>query len=153
MDKAFKIINPDWSRFWTVTHEVDDATMVDPDDATRVLQGEWVELAADSKVVRTTTPNVIHFPMVDIPGQFDVQATSSISLLRFGNFEVDTSVYDTATLTTLGQAVEIDVIAFAPGPNNRGIPTLWSGALPALLVGYVTKAPASGRIRFQTVCF
>jgi hypothetical protein len=152
MDKDFKILNPDWSRFWTHTYEVDDATMVDPHDDTRVLQGEWVELAADDKVVRTTGPNVLHFPMLDIPGQYDVQAIEGISVLKMGNFEVDTSVSDTATLNALGQAVEIDVIAYAPGPNNRGIPTLWGG-WPAVLVGFVTKAPVSGRIRFQTVCF
>jgi hypothetical protein len=152
MDKAFKIINPDWSRLWTVTHQVADPTMVDPHDDTRVLQGEWVELAANNEVVRTTSPNVLHFPMVDIPGQYDVQATSSISVLRFGNFEVDTSVYNAANLNALGQAVEIDMVAYNPGLNNRGIPEIWSGA-PALLVGFVTKAPVSGRIRIQTVCF
>jgi hypothetical protein len=154
MDKDFKIINPDWSRLWFQSYEVADVTMVDPDDETRVIQGEWVELAADSKMTRATAATVLHFPKVDIDGQYDVQAINSISVLQMGNFEVDTAIYDTGTLTALGDLVEIDVVSYAPGPNNRGIPTVWSADWSTgLLVGMVTKAPASGRIRFQTVCF
>ena len=158
MDYHFKILNPDWSRFWTHTYEVADTTMVDPRDDTRVIQGEWVEIhTVPDQVTRATNPNVLHYPKVDRDGQYDVQAINSISVIKTGNFEVDTDVYDTATLATVGQPVEIDQILFtAPGAaaaSNRGIPTLWSGVWPALLVGYVTRAPVSGRIRFQTVCF
>lgn len=157
MDRHFKILNPDWSRFWTHTYEVADSTMVDPRDDTRVIQGEWVELAANDKVTRATGPNVLHFPKLDLDGQYDVQAIEGVSVIKTGNFEVETDVYDTATLTTLGQAVEIDVVAFtapyAAAPSNRGIPTLWVGAFPALLVGYVTRAPSGGKIRLQTICF
>jgi hypothetical protein len=152
MDKDFKVLNPDWSRFWLFTYECDDATMTDPSDDTRVVQGEWVELAAGDKVVRTTDEAVLHFPVVDLVGQYDVQALNSVSVIKMGNFEVDTTVYDSATLTTLGQQFMIDVIAFGPGSNNRGIPTIWS-ASPDLLVGFVTRAPASSRIKLQTVCF
>jgi hypothetical protein len=152
MDKDFKVTNPDWSRLTFHTYSVDDATMVDPQDATRVIQGEWVELTADDKVIRCTDEEVLHFPMVDIPGQYDVQAVEGISVIKLGNFEVETTVYDTATLNTLGQPFMIDSIAFLPGPNNRGIPTLWL-ASPDVLVGYVTKAPSSGVIKLQTVIF
>jgi len=108
MDKDFKVIKPDWSRIWPASYEVADASMVDPEDATRVIQ--------------------------------------------FGNFMVDTAVFDSATLTTLGQPFMIDAVNFAPGPNPRGIPTLWA-SWPDVLVGYVVKAPASNRIVLATVCF
>ena len=153
MDKDFKIINPDWSRLWRQTYEVADVTMVDPNDATRVLQGEWVELAANSQMTRATAATVLHFPKVDIDGQYDVQALNAISVVQMGNLEVDTSVYDTSTLTALGNMVEIDVVSYNPGPNNRGIPTVWSNTVTDVLIGMVTKAPVGGRIRFQTVCF
>jgi len=159
MDKDFKLVNPDWSRFTLHTYEVDDATMVDPHDDTRVLQGEWVELTADDKVVRTTDEAVLHFPMVDIPGQYDVQAIQGISVIKMGNFEVLTTVFndglgvgDAGELNALGQPFMIDAKSWNPGPNNRGIPTLWA-AWPDLLVGYVTKVPSGGYIKLQTVTF
>lgn len=152
MDKDFKILNPDWSRMWLKSYEVTDASMVDPEDATRVIQGEWVEMAADLKVQRTTDEEVLHWPKLDLRGQYDVQAISQVSVVQQGNFMVETTVYDTATLTNLGQPFMIDAIAFAPGPNPRGIPTLWT-AWPDVLCGYVVKAPASSKIVLQTTIF
>lgn len=159
MDKDFKIVNPDWSRLTFHTYSVDDPTMVDPHDTTRVIQGEWVEITADDKVIRCLDEAVLHFPMVDIPGQYDVQAVQGISVVKFGNFEVETTVYnnglgvvDPGELKTLGQPFMIDTKSFDPGPNNRGIPTLWA-AWPDLLVGYVTRVPSGGVIKLQTVCF
>ena len=152
MDKDFKIIKPDWSRFTQATFEVTDPTMVDPSDDTRVIQGEWVEMAADLKVQRTTDEEVLHWPKLDLDGQYDVQAIEGISTIQFGNFMVDTTVYNSATLNALGQPFMIDAIAFGPGGNNRGIPTLWA-AWPDVLVGYVVKAPANSRVILATVCF
>jgi len=152
MDKDFKVIKPDWSRIWPASYEVADASMVDPEDATRVIQGEWVEMDSDMKVKRCADEEVLHWPKVDLDGQTDVQATEMVSVIQFGNFMVDTAVFDSATLTTLGQPFMIDAVNFAPGPNPRGIPTLWA-SWPDVLVGYVVKAPASNRIVLATVCF
>ena len=153
MDKDFKILNPDWSRIWLRSYEVTDASMVDPDDDTRVIQGEWLEMAADLKLQRTTDEEVLHYPKLDLRGQYDVQAVRMVSVVQAGNFMVETPVYDSATLTTRGQPFMIDAINFAPGAANpRGIPTLWA-AWPDVLTGYVVKDQANGKIVLQTTIF
>ena len=150
-----------------------DPDLADPMNAAALVDGEWVTLDADSKLVRAATfategdPSTsLSWPLWNERGRTDVQALGERRsvVLWLGSWEFDTRIYDVTAningsgntgITAMRQAVKVATITIGSrnycgivghdgGPQAGGTDT-------QPIVGYVTKLPADngGKLRIR----
>lgn len=130
---------------------------LDPYDTNPVSDGEWLSLDSSYNLARAAdshgTITVQSFPVLDLKGQYDVQASKRLTVAMGGFFEADTRICTTTSIVLGSPLVVADVSPDAG--TNKGLillPANGGGtAVVGWIVGYCTKAPADGWIRFARV--
>lgn len=148
-----------------------DKTLADPLNSVALVDGEWMTLNTDYKIVRAATittlatagaggrASVRSFPLFAERGRYDVRAMSEVKmpLLWQGHYEFDTRVFDAsaaagsgAAITTVMQALKVGTIAIGTR-NYCGLIGHGGSADNDPVVGYVTRLPANngGKLRFM----
>lgn len=133
--------------------ELADPTVLNPNSANPILDGEFLELNASYKMARGTGPatgaNVPSFAYFAERGRYEVQAIQKGPFLYLGGYEADTLIMD-ATGVTLGMKVVVADVTIAT-LTRRGL-VRWPAAPVGdeVVVGYVTRLPANnnGFMRF-----
>lgn len=148
-----------------------DFTLADPDlanplNAVALVDGEWMKLDANYKIVRATTIGTVgneaaarSYPLWAERGRTDVQALGErkMPVLWLGNWEFNTRIYDAsavvgagAAITAVDQPLKVVTITIG-GRNYTGLVGHGGSGDSALVVGYVTRLPAAngGRLRLR----
>lgn len=122
-------------------------TLLSPADAVPLVDGEFVTLEQNSaggqQLKRDNAQSILSFPVHTEKGRYDTQAIGKVTILMLGMYEADIKLYAVGTGLAVGTPLVIS------WPATRGVVT--GKAAPALtdiVVGYVTKAVANGKIRF-----
>ena len=134
--------------------ELADPTILEPAGANPLLEGEFLELDANYKMVRNTGDGLLPaFACVSESGRYETQAIQKSAFLFLGAYEAETKVFDAsleATITTAGQALMVNDVTIG-ALTRRGLTALpGSPAGTEFTIGYVTKLPANnnGWLRF-----
>jgi hypothetical protein len=131
---------------------VADGTVVPPLNSNALVDGEWLELNSSYALARGAAgvggiheANKPSYVVHTERGRYDVQALSKVNVLFMGMFEAETSICAVAGLS-VGDPVtvqDVNILGFA---TRRGLGAKTGAAV--LVVGYVTKLPGNGVIRF-----
>ena len=116
-----------------------------PTNANPLLDGEWLEFVADYKLDRgTANPSTAPaFPVFTEQGRYETQALGRVSTIFLGAFEADTKIF-TAGSIGIGTPLTVNDVTFG-GLTRRGlIEHTGSG----IIIGYSTRAPSNGVLRF-----
>lgn len=149
-------------------YPIADKTLADPLNALAFVDGEYVSLDANGKLVRacdvtsgTAVGAILSFPLFAERGRTDIQAMSErkMPIFLFGDFEADTRIFDATVAHGAGGGA---AISFMGQPLKSGTITLGSRNYVGLIghggasdtdpiVGLVTKLPAnnSGQLRYM----
>jgi len=126
-----------------------DNSLINPNNANPLMDGEFLALDADYKLVRGSTQGLGYALFME-KGRYDVQAIKKTMVLFSGGYEANTRVYKPAGLA-LGAALMIDAAVTVDSLTKSGL-ALHTGGI---VIGYVTRLPASNgnRLRFQQTLF
>lgn len=143
-----------------------DGTLADPLNAVALVDGEWMVLNSDYKILRASTIGSVgneatkrSFPLWAERGRYDVQAMGErkMPVLWLGAWEFDTRIYDAtavvvsgAAITAVDQAVKVATITIGTR-NYTGLVGHGGSGDAAIVVGYVTRLPANngGKLRLR----
>jgi hypothetical protein len=148
-DRQFEVVRPSLDKLTRATLEVADTRLLDPNETAVVpfIDGEFVQEDAAYQWVRASVATRLSHAIIEWRGDYGVQASRKLSVLRLGSYEADTIVFD-AALTTLGAAVQLGTV------NNAAVGSVNRAGLIAsaggLVIGYITRVAANngGRLRF-----
>jgi hypothetical protein len=127
-----------------------DPTLLNPNNANPVIDGEWLELDANYKLIRGSgngTSNHGAFQLFAERGRYDTQAIGKTTVLFIGGYEAETTVTDTTSMAVGNQLVIADVTV--GGLTRRGLLKLPAGAGTYFVVARVTRLPGGGKVRYQ----
>lgn len=142
-----------------------DATLANPHNAIALVDGEYMVLDNNYKLVRATditTPGnraTQHsYPLFAERGRTDVRAQADVKMpiVFMGDFESDTRIFDAAAalgsgaaITFAGQPLKVATITLG-GRNYTGLVGHGGSADTDPIVGRVTRLPASngGKLRY-----
>ncbi|MFH1914054.1 MAG: hypothetical protein ABIK45_07260 [Pseudomonadota bacterium] len=118
MTKRFEILTPaNYVQFRS--KDVTPTTMLDPTNASALLQGEWLQkdpTAGTDRLMRLAAPGatgIMVFPVFDMEGSYDMRALGQVSVPWASTFEFATQLYDAAhTPATVGAACYVGLIAY-----------------------------------------
>ena len=124
-----------------------DPTILNPNNANPLLDGEWLELDSDYKAKRgSASPSAtVSYQVFAERGRYDTQAIGKVPLLFIGAYEAETSVYTSTGLAVNNYLVVDDVTV--GGQTKRGLVKIPAGAGEYLVVGVVTRV-LTGKIRY-----
>lgn len=127
---------------------VADPTLVNPNNANPLMDGEFMNLDSAYKLIRAASLSM-GFALFVERGRMDVQAIRKATVLFGGTYEADTRVFTTAGITAVGQKVEISAAVTVDTLTKSGLKIFTTGEV----VGYVTRLPANngGRLRFLQI--
>lgn len=146
---------------------VADKTLVDPGNSLALIDGEWMTLDPNAKLIRASTVSSLgnlatklSFPLFMERGRTDVQAMSEkkTMVLWMGVYEFDTRIFDAAValgsgaaITAMLQGLKVATIAIS-GRNVTGLVGHGGSGDTSPICGYVTRLPASngGQLRFRS---
>lgn len=144
-----------------------DPTLCDPQNAAVLIDGEWLTLDTNYKILRATDitdANAVaakrSFPLFAERGRSDVQALSGkkMPILFLGVYEANTRIFSAAAngghwvaITAVLQPLKIATITIGTR-NFSGLVGHAGSSDTDPVVGYVTRLPAnnSGQLRFMT---
>lgn len=134
---------------------VADPTLLNPNNALALTDGEWVIPDANDKLVRASTigsvgnaATVRSYPVWSERGRSDNQALSGKKATFFylGAWEADTRIFDAsavvgggAAITTVGQPLKVATITI----GSRNYSGLVGAAASDVIVAYVAKLPST----------
>jgi len=123
---------------------VADRTLVNPNNANPLMDGEFMNFDTSYKVVRGADGTFGMALFVE-RGRMDVQAIGKATVLMGGAYEADTRVFTAASLT-LGGKLQISASVSVDSLTKSGLANYSSGEV----IGYVTRLPANngGKLRF-----
>lgn len=123
-----------------------DTTLLQPLGSNPLIDGEWVEINSDYKVARGTgeATSALQFPVFTERGRSDTQALGKCNVLFLGQYEAETSVYDSTSLV-LGSELTVQDVTIS-SLTRRGL-KLGGATSGRVVVGYVSKL-LTGKIRF-----
>lgn len=132
-----------------------EKTLADPLNSIALVDGEWLVINTDYKLVRATDITTLgnnatqtSYVLFAERGRYDVRAMAEtkMPILFMGEYEADTRIYDATGITTPGQPLMVQTIAI--GTRNYSGLVAHTGVNP--IVGRVTRLPASngGKLRF-----
>ncbi len=118
-------------------------------DTNPLIAGEFLILNTSYQLARPAADNGIAWAVHMEKGRYDVQALRKTDVLFSGGYEADTTVFTTAGITTIGQALGSDVAVAAP-TGETGTKSGLKLFAAGVTLGYVTRLPANngGRLRF-----
>lgn len=124
-----------------------DVTLLNPNNANPILDGEWLELDANYKLARGSSEQAKPaWQLFAERGRYDTQAIGKAPVLFIGGYEAETSIADLTGLA-VGDALVVQTVVVG-GQNKRGLAKLGAGAGQHLLFGYVTRLPGGGKVRY-----
>lgn len=124
-----------------------DATLLNPNAANPVIDGEWLELDSNYKVARGVGNSAgLPFQVFAEKGRYDTQAIGKTTLLFIGGYEAETTVANLTGLAVGNQLVVADVTI--GGLVKRGLVKLPAVAGTYYVVGRVTRLPGAGKVRY-----
>lgn len=123
-----------------------DPTLLDPNNANPLLDGEFLELDSSYKMIRHAGGANLPFVVFMERGRYDTQAIGKTTLLFGGTYEANTRIF-TGT-PALGAGLEVDTVTIDT-LSKSGLAT-FNGGGGELNVGYVTRTAATNgaRLRF-----
>lgn len=150
---------------WKKDLPLADKTLADPLNAVALVDGEWLTLNSAYQWIRAATIAVVgneatvrSFLCFNERGRSDRMgmADKKTTALFRGEYEGDTRIYDAAAAVGAGAAITtvlqpLKVATITIGARNFvGLVGHGGAADTALVVGYVTKLPATngGKLRF-----
>lgn len=150
-----------------------DPTLADPFSSTPLVDGEWLTLDANYKLVRASDVAVngnpsaasLVFPHWNESGRSDMLANAarSTTVIYLGDYEVDTRIYDAtvsigsgAVISAVGQPLKVATITLALAAGGTRLFTGLvghggHGTDDAPIVGYVTRLPANNGTKLRFV--
>lgn len=147
MTQTFKLV----TAFEPITRrafELADPEILKATNAEPLLGGEWLELDSAYKMARgAADPALVpSYCFFGEPGRTEMQALGKGTFLFLNQFEADTLIFDSTSLT-LGCALEVGDVSYGGG-TKRGLQLATSG----VVVGYCTRLPATNNnyLRFHT---
>lgn len=124
-----------------------DPTLLNPNNANPVIDGEWLELDSAYKVLRGTGNSALNaWQLFAERGRYDTQAIGKSTLLFIGGYEAETTVVDATGLVVGNQLVVADVTVSAL--TRRGLKKLPAAAGTYGVVARVTRLPGGGKVRY-----
>lgn len=119
---------------------------INPQATNPLYDGEFLTLAGYKAKRGSGNGAVPAWACFDLRGQYDVQAAQKVTLLYGGFYEAETSLF------TAGSIAEGDPLVVAnvtvDGQAKRGLIELPTAAGTYVIVGYASKTPAGGKLRF-----
>lgn len=149
-----------------------DPTLADPGSSTPLVDGEWLTLDSNYKLVRASTigtpgnlnTSSLVFPTFMEQGRSDVLANAArkTMVLFLGDYEFDTRIYDAtvalgsgAAIASVGQPLKVATVTInlAAGGSRNFTGLVGHGGHGTddnPIVGYVTRLPANNgtKLRF-----
>lgn len=141
-----------------------DKTLANPLNAVALVDGEWMVINSDYKMVRASTIGSVgdeatarSYPLWAERGRYDMQALGKAPLLWLGSWEFDTRIFDAAAtpgsgaaITAVDQPLKVATITLG-SRNYTGIVGHGGSGDSAIVVGYVTRLPANngGKLRMR----
>jgi len=121
-----------------------DKTLLNPNNANPLIDGEFVELNSAYQLVRAGNGKSA-FAVFAERGRFDVQSLGKVPVLFANTYEADTRVFTSAGLI-LGGNLQTSNAVTVDSQTKSGLAVWASGSI----MGFVTKLPANngGRLRF-----
>lgn len=124
-----------------------DPALLKPLDSSALVDGEWLELDGSYKLKRGSGYGILAvYPVHTERGRMDTQAIGKTNVLFLGQFEAETAVVDNTDLN-VGDKLMVKTLVAGPFTGKRGLAKT-DGKAGAVEVGYVTKLPSSGKVRF-----
>lgn len=123
---------------------VADRTLVNPNNANPLMDGEFLNLDSSYKLIRGVDGS-FGMALFAERGRMDVQAIGKVTVLMGGAYEADTRVFTTTSLA-LGGKLQISASVTVDTLTKSGLANYSSGEV----IGYVTRLPANngGKLRF-----
>ncbi len=127
---------------------VSDPTLLNPNSANPLIDGEWVELDDTYKVDRGSGNGGSQgaYQVFAERGRYDTQAIGKTPLLFLGGYEAETTVCD-LTGVVVGMPLIIKDVTVG-GLTRRGLARLPAGAGTYWTVARCTRLPGNGKVRF-----
>ena len=131
-----------------------DPTLLNPQNANPVLDGEWLSLDSSYKLIRAAgatlggVAGVVSMPSWQLfaeRGRYDTQAIGKAPLLFIGGHEAETSICDVTSLNIGDGLVVADVTV--GGLTKKGLKKYGTTATYPIR-GWVTRLPGSGKVRY-----
>ena len=123
---------------------VADRTLVNPNNANPLMDGEFINLDSAYKLIRGADGTMGLALFVE-RGRMDVQAIGKVTVLMGNTYEADTRVFTTTSLT-LGCKLQVSASVTVDTLTKSGLALYSSGEI----IGYCTRLPANngGKLRF-----
>lgn len=128
-------------------------SLLNPNNANPLLDGEWLELDSTGKGIRGVTGSGTHeavapsWQVFAEKGRYDTQAIGKVPVLWLGGYEAESKVVD-VTGATIGAPLVVQDVTFQ-SLTRRGLKVLGAGTGEHMIFGYVTKV-FSDRLRYIT---
>ncbi len=125
---------------------VADPDLLNPNNANPILDGEWLSLNTDYKLVRASS-NVAGpaWQVFAERGRYDTQAIGKVPVLFLGGYEAETSVYTSTGLAVNDPLIVGDVTI--GGLTKKGLLKLPASTGTYSVRGWVTRV-LTGKIRY-----
>lgn len=115
-----------------------DPTLLNPNNANPIIDGEWLTLDSGYKLVRGSSEQAAPAWQVFAErGRYDTQAIGKTVLLFIGGYEAESAVADLSNMAVGNALVVADVTVGVAG--KRGLVKLGTGSGQHLVFGYVTR--------------
>lgn len=125
-----------------------DSTLLDPNNANPVVDGEWLELDSNYKLARGSSTQVKPaWQLFAERGRYDTQAIGKAPVLFIGGYEAETSICDLTALSVGDPLMVADVTVSALTKRGLKKATASTGA-NILVFGWVTRLPGGGKVRY-----
>jgi hypothetical protein len=125
-----------------------DLTALAPLNSNALLDGEWLELDSNYKLARGAAgaglvpAYVVHTER----GRYDTQAIGKVNVIMLGMYEAETKIVDTTSLV-IGSPLIVTDVNTQGYASRRGL-AIEGATAGRMLVGYVSKLPGGGKVRF-----
>lgn len=125
---------------------VADPTVLNPNGSNPLLDGEWMEIDSNYKLVRGSGEEAtIAWQVFAEKGRYDTQAVGKVPVLFQGGYEAETKIV-TLTSIVVGSLLMVTDVTFQ-SLTRRGLALAATGTGEHLIYGYCTRV-FSDRIRF-----
>jgi hypothetical protein len=127
-----------------------DPTLLNPNNANPLYDGEWLELDSSYKLVRGASGEgaLPAWQLFAERGRYDTQAIAKAPVLFIGGYEAETTIVTLAGLA-VGSALSVTDVT-VDAASKRGLALTGTGSGEHMIVGYVTRV-LSDRVRFWKV--
>lgn len=149
-DRQFEVVRPSLDKLTRANLEVADTRILDPQSTSplALIDGEFMQEDGNYKMIRTIdgggSVDRPSYATIEWRGDYGVQASRKLAILRVGGYEADTLVFNSG-LTTLGAAVQVGSVTLGGGARSGLV-----ASAGGFIIGYITRVAASngGRLRF-----